>query len=163
MPQFDPALFAPQIIWLMIAFGVLWLVMARIGLPRVERTMVERSEQIEADLDAARQMSAKSDELTAAYEATLSEARAKAAAIAERTKADIRQRTDQLMAETQAKLDARMVETQAEIDKEFRSALSEVDGVAAEVAASIIARLAGEELAAKDLEAVVSQVRSEAA
>ena len=163
MPQFDPALFAPQIIWLMIAFGVLWLVMARIGLPRVERTMVERSEQIEADLDTARQMSAKSDELSAAYEATLADARAKAAAIAERTKADIRQRTDQLMAETQSRLDAQMVQAQAEIDRELKSALSEMDGMAADIAASIIARLGGENLAAKDLEAVVSQVRSEAA
>ncbi|GER08071.1 ATP synthase subunit b [Iodidimonas muriae] len=163
MPQFDPALFAPQIIWLIIAFGVLWLLMARVGLPRVERAMVERSEQIEADLDAARTMKAKADELTQEYEAALAQARAKAGAISERTKADIRERSEKLLSETQAKIDAEIAKAQQGIDQEVKAAMGEMDKMATDVAASLIARLIGEEVESAELEAAVATIRSEAA
>ncbi|GEQ98006.1 ATP synthase subunit b [Iodidimonas gelatinilytica] len=163
MPQFDPALFAPQIIWLIIAFGVLWLLMARVGLPRVERAMVERSEQIEADLDAARTMKAKADELTEEYEAALAQARAKAGAISERTKADIRERSEKLLSETQAKIDAEIAKAQQGIDQEVKAAMGEMDKMATDVAASLIARLTGEEVESAEIEAAVTTIRSEAA
>jgi F-type H+-transporting ATPase subunit b len=163
MPQFDPALFSPQLVWLTIAFGILWLLMARIGLPRVERAMVERSQQIESDLDAARDMKKEADALTARYEATLADARAKSAAIAERTKIEIRAHSDKIMGEVEARLDKKIADSQAAIDKDIADALKEVDAIAAEIAATVVTRLTGDDVADKAIKDAIAHIRSEAA
>lgn len=163
MPQFDPALFAPQIVWLIIAFGILWILMARIGLPRIERAMVERSQQIEADLNAARDMKEEADALTARYEATLTEARAKSAAIAERTKAEIRAHNDKVLGEVEKRLDQKIADNQADINKDIAAALKDVDAIASDIAASVVAKLTGEDVADKTIKDAIAQIRSEAA
>ncbi len=163
MPQFDLALFSPQIIWLAIAFGILWILMARIGLPRVERTMVERSQQIENDLDSARDMKKEADELTARYEASLAEARAKSAAISERTKVEIRAHSDKILGEVEARLDTKIAESQAAIDKDIADALKDVDAIAADIAATVITRLTDDEVSEKTIKDTIAHIRSEAA
>lgn len=143
MPQFDPALFAPQIIWLIIAFGGLWLLLARIALPRVERAMIERSEQIAADLDAARGMRAEAQAIADAQAAKLAEARARAAATAERTRTEIRARTDKALGALNAQLNEKVMEAEGRIAAEAETAIAGIGPAATEVAAEIIASLIG--------------------
>lgn len=163
MPQFDLALFSPQIIWLTIAFGILWLLMARVGLPRVERAMMERSQQIETDLDDARDMKKEADALTVRYEETLAEARAKAAAISERTKNDIHAHSEKILGEVDARLDAKIAESQAAINKNVADALKDVDAIAGDIAATVIAKLTGDKVSDKTIQDTIAHIRSEAA
>src|SRR5512134_2975918 len=80
MPQLDPTYFPPQLIWLAITFIGLYLVMARVALPRIGEVLETRAERIRSDLDHAGKHKAKADEVMAAYERALAEARAKAQA-----------------------------------------------------------------------------------
>lgn len=161
MPQFDPALFAPQVFWLLIAFGGLWLVLSRIALPRIERTMVERAEQIESDLDAARSMRAEAQAIADAQAALLAEARSRAAATAERTKAEIRARFEKKLGILDAELDSRIAEAEAHIREETEAALAGLAPVAAEVASEIVAILAGRAVTPSRIEKAVSAATKE--
>jgi F-type H+-transporting ATPase subunit b len=78
MPQFDFSTFPTQIFWLALSFIVLYLLMARIALPRVAQTLDERRDRIDDDLDKAEQFKKEAAEALAAYERTLSEARSRA-------------------------------------------------------------------------------------
>ncbi|GAB4121389.1 MAG: ATP synthase subunit b 2 [Rhodothalassiaceae bacterium] len=161
MPQFDPALFAPQVFWLLIAFGGLWLVLSRVALPRIERTMVERAEQIESDLDAARSMRAEAQTIADAQAALLAEARSRAAATAERTKAEIRARFEKKLGILDAELESRIAEAEAHIRAETEAALAGLAPIAAEVASEVVATLAGRAVTPSRIEKAVSRATQE--
>jgi F-type H+-transporting ATPase subunit b len=75
MPQLDPHSFAPQLVWLAIAFVALYLVMSRLAVPAIADTLAKRQAKIQGDLDAAEKANAETKSLVAAYEKRLTDAR----------------------------------------------------------------------------------------
>ena len=75
MPQLDYHSFAPQLVWLAIAFVTLYLVMSRLAVPRIEDTLAKRQAKIQGDLDAAEKANEDTRALVAAYDKRLADAR----------------------------------------------------------------------------------------
>ena len=75
MPQLDLAGFPPQIIWLVITFVILWLLMAKIALPRVGLVLEERQKRIDENLDLAENLRDEAQSALDAYEKSISEAK----------------------------------------------------------------------------------------
>src|SRR5260221_7380994 len=75
MPQLDLSTFPSQIFWLAVFFVVLYLLMARLALPRIEKIIDERRNRVEGDLDKAGQMKSEAEAVIAAYEKALADAR----------------------------------------------------------------------------------------
>ena len=75
MPQLDYHDFAPQLVWLAIAFVALYFVMSRLAVPRIEDTLAKRQAKIQGDLDAAEKANEDTRALVAAYEKRLADAR----------------------------------------------------------------------------------------
>ncbi|MDP6688760.1 MAG: F0F1 ATP synthase subunit B', partial [Alphaproteobacteria bacterium] len=80
MPQFWMEDFAPQMVWLVISFIALYLLMARVALPRVANVLETRHGRIADDLDQAQQLKTQAETVIAEYEAALAEARSDAQA-----------------------------------------------------------------------------------
>lgn len=75
MPQLDYHLFAPQLVWLAIAFIALYLVMSRLAVPAISDTLERRQAKIQGDLDAAEKANEDTRALVAAYEKRLADSR----------------------------------------------------------------------------------------
>lgn len=75
MPQLDYRLFAPQLVWLAIAFVTLYLVMSRLAVPAISDTLERRQAKIQGDLDAAEKANEDTRALVAAYEKRLADSR----------------------------------------------------------------------------------------
>jgi F-type H+-transporting ATPase subunit b len=75
MPQLDYHDFAPQLVWLAIAFVALYFVMSRLAVPRIADTLAKRQAKIQGDLDAAEKANEETRALVAAYEKRLADAR----------------------------------------------------------------------------------------
>ncbi len=75
MPQLDPDVFLPQLVWLTITFVVLYVLMVRTALPRIAEVLEARREHITHDLDAAAALKAEADRALAEYEASIAAAR----------------------------------------------------------------------------------------
>jgi F-type H+-transporting ATPase subunit b len=78
MPQLDYHLFAPQLVWLAIAFVALYLVMSRLAVPAISDTLAKRQAKIQGDLDAAEKANEDTRALVVAYEKRLADAREEA-------------------------------------------------------------------------------------
>ena len=77
-PPFDAANFAPQLVWLALVFGALYLLMSRVALPRVADILEIRRAKIAKDVDDAAAMQKQAEEAGIGYQKSLSDARAKA-------------------------------------------------------------------------------------
>ena len=76
MPQLDISTFPPQLFWLAVTFIVLYLLMSRLGLPRVTAIIEARRKRLDDDLSRAAEVRAEAEATVAAYQRTLAEARA---------------------------------------------------------------------------------------
>ena len=143
MPQLDVSTFTPQLVWLAITFVVLYLLMSRLGLPRVNAILEARRKRLDDDLARAAAMKAEAEAVVAAYQRTLAEARAQAqAAIKERGDrfaADAAERQRQL-AEALAE---RTKAAEREIDAAKERAFADIRNVAVDVARSVTEKLTG--------------------
>ena len=140
MPQFDPSVFPAQIFWLIIIFGLFWLIMARVGLPRVEAIYKDREERIGDDLDAAERMNNEAKAIRQAYQATLQSARDEAQKITNDARAAAAKRLSEAQAEIDAKLEKRQREAEADIAAARNAALDEMHAVAVDVAKDLLSQ-----------------------
>jgi len=155
-PAFNTASFPPQLIWLAITFILLYVVLARLALPRVGQVMGERQDRIADDLDEAERMRAEANEIQQGYEATLAEARAKAQSMLSKARDEARERHDTRMRELEARLDEKVADAQNEIAKAQKQALSELDELAREAAGDVVDKILGERADGPTIEKAVA-------
>jgi F-type H+-transporting ATPase subunit b len=159
MPQLNPLDWAPQIIWLVLTFGVLYLLMLWIALPRIGKVIETRAAHIAGDLAAADKFRHDTEEAIAAYEQALAEAKQKAHAIVEEGRVKLKAETDAERAKLEKELSAKSKEAEARIAQAKDSAMKEVNAVASEVAADIVRQLIGTAPAKAEIEKAVASAR----
>ena len=86
LPQLNIPDMAPQLIWLALTFGLLYIVLSRVTLPKIASVIEERQNRIQRDLDEAERLKEETDAALAAYEQALAEARGRANGIARETR-----------------------------------------------------------------------------
>src|SRR5690606_4446404 len=85
-PPSDSSTFPSQIRWLAITFGLFYLSLKKVVLPRVGGILEVRRDRIAQDLDQAALMQSEADAAVAAYEQELAEAKQKANAIGQQAR-----------------------------------------------------------------------------
>lgn len=158
MPQFDPTVFLPQVIWLVITFGIFYFLMSRLVLPRIGDVLEDREERIADDLDQAQQLSEEAAGLQDSFEGSLSEARSQSMQNIASARAQAQAQIDAKAAELEAKLMQQAEEAEARIEAEKSAALSELEAVASDVCKDITAKLLG---TAADASAIEKAVKAE--
>jgi F-type H+-transporting ATPase subunit b len=142
-PPFDANLFEHQIFWFAITFGFLWWFLATQIVPNIAGVIEKRRATIQGDLDTAAAKSAEAEAAKAGAERSVAEARAKARDTVDKMRADMQAK----LGEEQAKAEAALAEKAAAAEKQIAetrgAALSQVEGIARELARDIIAKVSG--------------------
>ena len=142
-PPMDASTFPSQIFWLVIFFGLLYLLMSRLALPKMAAVLEKRHKTIEGDLAKATALKNETQAAVQAYEKALADARAKAQGIATETRAKMNAEIDAERAALDKKISAKTAEAEAKIATAKASAMKDVAEVAAETAAEIVSELTG--------------------
>ena len=142
-PPFNPQTFASQLVWLVIAFVLLYALMAKWALPSVARVIEKRQKGIADDLAEAARLKQQSDEAVAAYEKALADARGRAQAIANETRERQAKEAEAARKTVEDELNARLAQSDKTIAATKQAAMSNVRGIAEGAAAAIVERLIG--------------------
>jgi F-type H+-transporting ATPase subunit b len=151
LPQLHVPDFPPQLIWLALTFGVLYIVLARVALPRIGEVIEERRDRIQRDLDEAERLKIETEKALAAYEQALAAARGKAMAIARETRDRLAGEAEQERARVEAQVAAKLAEAEKRISDMKTKALTQVNEIATEIAGAIVAKLIGAEVSADEV------------
>jgi F-type H+-transporting ATPase subunit b len=156
-PPLDPNTYASQLIWLAITFGLLYLMVRRIFLPRVDAILEDRSGRIKGDFAATEKLKRDMEVTLATYQDALRNARTKADGVAKGMREKLAAETDTERARIEAHIAAMLAEAENRIEAAKSKALASVGEIASDVASAVVARLIGKEVTTDEVKRAVAQ------
>lgn len=145
MPQISQIseIFASQLFWLILCFGFIYVVIGRGMVPKIGATVEARDKRIADDLAAAEAARAEADAKDEAYRATLAENRAEAMKLTAAAKQEAALATEKRIAAADSAIGTRVSEAEERLTAAKNAALADLEGVAAEAARDMVAKLSG--------------------
>jgi F-type H+-transporting ATPase subunit b len=137
-PPFDSTHFASQLLWLAITFGLFYLLMSKVIIPRIGGILETRH-----DLDEASRLKGEADAAIAAYEQELAGARAKGHSIADTAREAAKTKAKADRDGVEAELAKKIAAAEARIGDIKSKALADVGAIAEETATAVVKQLIG--------------------
>ena len=164
MPQIDQLMlaFPSQWFWLSIVLGLIYFVIGKGMLPKIETTIDLRDKQIADDLAAAQKARAEADDIEEAWRTEMNMVRAQAQASSAAAKANSTQDSVNRVTKADAKIAETMALAEAALARARTSALASVESIAAEAAQDIVAKVSGVKVTAADAAKSVKAVLADA-
>lgn len=156
-PPFDSSTYPSQLLWLAITFGLFYLFLQKVVLPRIGGILEVRSDRIAQDLDQAAKLKEEADAALAAYEQELADAKAKANAIGQEAREGAKAEAEAERRQVEAAMESRLSEAEARIALIKDAAMRDVGQIAEETTGLIVQELVG---TAMDKSAVSSAVKA---
>jgi len=154
-PPFQTQNFPSQLVWLTLTFILLYVLMAKVALPRIGSILAERSKRIADDIAAAQRFKERSDAAHAAYEKALADARSRAQGIANSTRERQAAAAGEINKRLEAELHERLAAAEKSIAATRTAAMGNVGTIAADTASAIVERLIGKAPAAHEVAAAL--------
>jgi F-type H+-transporting ATPase subunit b len=145
MPQLDQLLlvYQSQWFWLAIVLAVIFFVVGRGMLPKIEQVVDDRNARIAGDLAEAERARAAADAADADALAAEDGARNEAHAVTGKAKAAAAKDSEGVLAKADAEIAVRLAEAEAALAKAQDKALKGLEDIASEAAQGIVAKLSG--------------------
>ena len=144
LPQLDASKYPSMVIWLAISFAVLYVLMARVALPRIAHVLEERQDRIDGNLEKAAGLKTEAKAAAEAYEKALADARDQAQEILHETSQRLATTAARRHAEVAERLAGEIAAAEERIVRAKQEALSHVGEMTASVVGEATAKLLGE-------------------
>jgi F-type H+-transporting ATPase subunit b len=145
-PPLNPETFAPQLVWLAITFGLLYLLLKRLILPRLGSVLEARKERIRDDVAEAETMRGATAQALSRYEEALADARSEATGLLNAARDRLKAEIDEKRANAEAEITARIAAAEQRIAEAKAKALVNVEEIALDVAGALVTHLIGKEM-----------------
>ena len=137
-----PAEFIPALI----AFLVIWLIMAKLAWPSILGMMEKRQQKIQDDLDSAEKSKAKAAAEAQSYEDKLVDANRKAEEIISEAKKEAEEERSQILAKAQHEVSAIVVKAHGAVESERKKAMIELSSSVVDLSVEIASKIIGNDL-----------------
>jgi F-type H+-transporting ATPase subunit b len=160
MPQISQlaATYASQIFWLLVTFGVVFFIVGRGMLPKVQATIDLRDKSIADDLAAASRARDAADQAEEQWRERDASARERAQGVVAEARQRAAASTEERLRAANAEQADQLAAREAEIAAAGERAGGEIEAIAAEAARDIVARVSGAQVSDEDARGAVRAV-----
>lgn len=151
-----------EFIPMLIAFIVLWIILAKFGWPLFDKMLVKREETIKDYLQKSEEARQESERVLAEYKQELAEAKATAANIVADAKAAGEAAKADITAQAQKEAAEMIAKAQVAIEAEKKAAIEELQGSVADTSIEVASRLIGNDLSDDEHRALIERYVNEA-
>jgi F-type H+-transporting ATPase subunit b len=158
MPQLNPEFWISQIFWLILTFGILYVVLSKLILPKISSNLESRKSQILENIEAAEKQREDSEAKLKEYEIIISKSKLEAKNIfnqsREKVLRDINSKKDLL----NKQIDEEVAKAEQEINTLRKSAPDKINLIAIETSSELIQKLIGTEVNNSSISAIVDDL-----
>ena len=158
MPQLNPEFWISQIFWLTLTFGILYIVLSKLILPKISANLELRKSQIQDNIEAAEKQRKDSESKLKEYDDIIFKSKLEAKNIfkdsREKVIKDINNKKETL--ENQINEEIKKAEKEIEVVK--KSAPEKINKIAIEASSELVKKLIGAEINNSSISAIVDDL-----
>ena len=155
MPQLNPEFWVSQIFWLTLTFGILYVVLSRLILPKISGNLELRKSQIQENIEAADKQRQNSESKLKEYDEIILKSKLEAKNIFKNAREKVLKDINSKKENLDKQINEEIGKTEKEIDVLKKSAPEKINKIAVETSSELLKRLIGTEVNNSSISAIV--------
>ena len=160
MPQLDPEFWFSQIFWLVITFGVLYLILSKIVLPKISDNLETRKSQVLENLEIAEKQRNQSEAKLKEFDNIILKSKIEAKNLFNESRKKLLDDINSKKQKLEEEIDKEVKIVESEINELKNKSPEKINKIAIETSADIINQLIGVNANNSSISAIVSDISS---
>ena len=156
MPQLNPEFWVSQIFWLTLTFGILYIVLSKIILPKISGNLELRKSQIQENIEAAEKQREDSELKLKEFEEIILKSKSEAKNIFKETREKALKDIDSKRETLEKQIDEEIKKAEKEINELQKTAPEKINKIAIETSSEMLKNLVGTEINNSSISAIVN-------
>ena len=155
MPQLNPEFWVSQIFWLILTFGILYLVLSKIVLPKISENLETRKSQIVENIETAEKHRKESEDKIKQFEKIILESKIEAKNLFNEKRQKVLEDIAKKRSALEEDIDIEIGAAEVEINKLRNTSGDKINKIAIETSSELIRQLIGEDANSSSISAIV--------
>ena len=158
MPQLNPEFWISQIFWLTLTFGILYVVLSKLILPKISENLELRKSQIQENIEAADKQRQSSDAKLKEYDEIISKSKLDANNIFKEARENVLKEIDSKKKILDEQIEAELEKAEQEIIELKKGSSEKINKIAIETTSELLVKLIGTEVNNSSISAIVDDL-----
>ncbi len=158
MPQLDPEFWISQIFWLVLTFGLLYIILSKFILPGISKNLENRKSQIVENIETADKQRLESEKLNKEYEKVILDSKLKAKTIINNAKKKLINDINKKQELLQNEIDKEIKSAEKEIKILIDESPAKINQIAIDTSSDLLKQLIGAEVNKSNISAIVEDL-----
>jgi F-type H+-transporting ATPase subunit b len=158
MPQLNPEFWISQIFWLTLTFGILYVVLSKLILPKISANLELRKSQIQENIEAAEKQKVSSESKFKEYENIVLKSKLEAQNVFKTAREKIIKDINTKKESLDKQIEEEIKKAEKEIDILKKDAPEKINRIAIETSSELVKKLIGAEVNNSSISAIVDDL-----
>ena len=158
MPQLNPEFWISQIFWLTLTFGILYVILSKLILPKISSNLELRKSQIQENIEAAEKQRKSCESKLKEYDEIVLKSKLKAKNIFKDARESVIKNINSKKEVLDKQIDEEIKKVEKEIELLKKSAPEKINKIAIETSSELLKKLIGAEVNNSSISAIVDDL-----